>query len=200
MTAVELEQQLDSLTGQQWVQALFGYMHQHGQSFYDEVVTQLEHALQCGNQALLAGADDWQVTAALLHDLGHFLLDEHDQQAGFLAQDQFHEDVGADLLEKYFPAEVCVPIRMHVPAKRYLCTVDAEYHDQLSLASQRSLELQGGKLSESEKAEMDASPHLDRALVLRRWDDLAKKPDMQTPMLDQFAKQVERSLLPAYRG
>ena len=44
-------------------------------------VTQLQHALQCARQAELAEADPVQVVAALLHDLGHFLVDEQDEQA-----------------------------------------------------------------------------------------------------------------------
>ena len=58
-------------------------MERRGQSFYDEVVTQLEHALQCAHQAQQAGADSVQVAAALLHDLGHFLVDEHSEEADF---------------------------------------------------------------------------------------------------------------------
>ena len=42
-------------TPTQKVDALFAYMERRGQSFYDEVVTQLEHALQCAHQAQQAG-------------------------------------------------------------------------------------------------------------------------------------------------
>ena len=59
-------------TPTQKVGALFAYMERRGQSFYDEAVTQLEHALQCAHQARQAGADSVQVAAALLHDLGPF--------------------------------------------------------------------------------------------------------------------------------
>ena len=40
----------------QRVDALFAYMEENGQSFYDEKVTQLQHALQAANQARQAGA------------------------------------------------------------------------------------------------------------------------------------------------
>ena len=42
-----LAQEMTDATAQQKVDALFSYMEERGQSFYDEVVTQLEHALQC---------------------------------------------------------------------------------------------------------------------------------------------------------
>ena len=84
------------------VDALFAYMEAHGQSHYDEVVTQLEHALQCAHQARTSGAAPIQVAAALLHDLGHFLIDEHNETADFLTEDFFHEEVGAEYLEPFF--------------------------------------------------------------------------------------------------
>ena len=64
-------------TSRQQTTILFDYMVRRGQSFYDESVTQLEHALQCANQARISDAAPTQITSALLHDLGHFLLDEH---------------------------------------------------------------------------------------------------------------------------
>ena len=89
-------------TPSQKVDALFAYMRRRGQSFYDESVTQLQHALQCARQAELAAADPVQVAAALLHDLGHFLVDEHDEQADYLTEDLLHEEVGASYLQPYF--------------------------------------------------------------------------------------------------
>jgi predicted HD phosphohydrolase len=77
---------------------LFELMRQHGQSFYDEAVTQLEHSLRAANLARAHKASPEQVTAALLHDLGHFILDEHDKHNGFLAEDWYHEEVGAKCL------------------------------------------------------------------------------------------------------
>jgi len=181
-------------TPTQKVDALFAYMERRGQSFYDEVVTQLEHALQCAHQAQQAGADSVQVAAALLHDLGHFLVDEHSEEADFLTEDLLHEEVGAEYLEPFFIDAVTEPVGLHVPAKRYICTVDRSYYQTLSRASKRSFELQGGFMSASEKAAFEQNPHWERAVQLRKWDDLAKEKDLKTPGLESYRAAVQGCL------
>ena len=57
---------------------LLGYLVDHGTSNYDESVTQLEHALQSAALARADGAAPETVVSALLHDLGHLLIGEHD--------------------------------------------------------------------------------------------------------------------------
>ena len=185
---------LNSGTPSQKVDALFAYMRRRGQSFYDEAVTQLEHALQCAHQAGLAGGDPVQVAAALLHDLGHFLVDEHDERAHFLHEDLLHEEVGASYLQPFFIERLTEPVRLHVPAKRYLCTTDAAYYDGLSRASKRSFRLQGGPLSAAEQAEFERNPHAQDALRLRRWDDLAKVEGLRTPGLERYREAVQSCL------
>ena len=181
-------------TPSQKVDVLLAYLRRRGQSFYDESVTQLEHALQCARQAELAGADPVQVAAALLHDLGHFLVDEHDEQADFLTEDLLHEEVGATYLQPYFIERLTEPVRLHVPAKRYLCTTDAAYYDGLSRASKRSFQLQGGPLSAAEQAEFERNPHAQDAVRLRRWDDLAKVKGLRTPGLRRYREAVQSCL------
>ena len=117
-----LADEMARATNEEKIVTLFDFMAQRGQTFYDESVTQLEHALQCANQARINKAAPPQITSALLHDLGHFLLDEHNADKTFLADDLNHEAVGADFLESFFPDAVTTPVRLHVPAKRYLCT------------------------------------------------------------------------------
>ncbi|WP_430451477.1 HD domain-containing protein [Rhodopirellula europaea] len=176
------------------VSLLFQYMDQHGQSFYDESVTQLQHGLQAAFLARTNGATDEQVTAALLHDIGHFLMDEHDAQGDFLQEDWCHETVGADLLEPFFPTVIIESIRQHVPAKRYLCAVDPHYHDGLSQASKRSLDLQGGKFTPEEVAEFEKHPHHETVVLVRRWDDGAKIEDLEVPGLEAYRETVESCL------
>ena len=134
----QLAEGMGSATAAQKIDTLFNYMEKRGQSFYDEVVTQLEHALQCAALAQQHNASPTLITGALLHDVGHIILDEHSAREAFLDTDLSHEEVGAQYLEPFFPAAVTTPIRLHVPAKRYLCTTDASYHDGLSEASKRS--------------------------------------------------------------
>lgn len=67
---------------------------------YDPVVTQKEHALQTAALAEAEGAPDHLVTAAVLHDIGHLLMDEHEGNLDFLSSDKQHELAGAEYLAK----------------------------------------------------------------------------------------------------
>ncbi len=173
---------------------LLGYLAEHGQSFYDEDVRQLEHGLQAALLARNAGASSEEVVAGLFHDIGHLMVDEHDATGDFLEEDLCHETLGGDLLEPYFTAAVVDPIRLHVPAKRYLCTVDESYYNGLSESSKKSFAVQGGKMSDEEKAEMEKNPHLDKVLELRRRDDGAKVIGLETPTLGDFRDDVIAAL------
>lgn len=192
----ELRARLTGTSDDQAVEILFAFMCERGQSHYDEAVTQLAHALQCAQLAADDGCDDAAVTAALFHDIGHLLLDEHDMQSGFLAEDLNHEESGANWLEAFFPAEVTEPVRLHVPAKRYLCSTDQTYYDTLSEASKRSFQVQGGQLTADEQAELETNAGLQPALRLRRFDDLGKQPDCEVPEIGAYTEHVKRCLRP----
>lgn len=182
--------ELESADDAAFVERLFAYFREHGDSRYDEAVTQLEHGLQCAAMAAAEDGRPHMIVAALLHDVGHLFVGEHDEDSEFLEKDLDHETVAATLLERFFPPEVLDPIRLHVPAKRYLCTAEPEYHDGLSSASKRSLELQGGTLSDDERAAMEREPALQDALQLRRWDDRAKVSELEVPDLEAYAGNV----------
>lgn len=156
-----------------------------------ENVTQLEHALQCALLAEEAGATSELVVAALLHDIGHLLHDLPDD-APEQGIDDHHENSGYRFLEDHFPPAVAEPVRLHVAAKRYLCTVEAAYASQLSEPSLISFRLQGGMMSEGELSEFRSSPHWEDALNLRRWDDLAKAIDLPTPTLDHYLPMIDQ--------
>ena len=119
-----LAEQMRNASPDEQVDALFSYLQANGGSCYDENVSQFQHALQTAALARSAEATPAQVVGALLHDLGHLLLNEKEQDEDFLKQDLDHETVAARYLEPFFPTEVTVPISLHVPAKRYLCTVE----------------------------------------------------------------------------
>ena len=170
----------------EWVDAFLAWLERAGTVRYDEVVTQLEHALQSAYLAERAADSDAAVAAALLHDVGHLLLAEHDGRDAFLSVDLLHESAGADWLARMFPAEVTQPVREHVRAKRYLCTVDGDYRGRLSRASQRSFELQGGPLSSDEVGVVEQLPGFHAAVTLRRRDDGAKVPGRTVPGLEHY--------------
>ena len=169
---------------------LSDYMIRNGRCYYDESVTQLEHALQAATLAKNAGADAFLTSAALLHDIGHFLLDEHNANKVFLEKDLTHEIIGADYLTPFLPEKIIIPIRFHVPAKRYLCTTDSNYHDTLSSASKRSFELQGGKMSSDEIENFETIPDFETVLQVRRWDDQAKETDVATNNISHFVSDL----------
>jgi len=180
------------------IEALF---LQHGKRLYDgarqEPITALEHALQCAQLAEWAHADATLVAAALLHDVGHFLVDE-----GFSEHDDdTHEErVVPFLRELGFDRAVTEPIRLHVLAKRYLVRVDADYAGALSRASQHTLSLQGGPMTDAEMLAFDELPFAGEALQLRRWDDMAKVPAKRTPPLDYYLSLLGELLAEGEHG
>ena len=190
-----LAQEMIRATTEQKVDKLFDYMERRGQSFYDEVVTQLEHALQCAALAKQNNSSPTLVTGALLHDIGHIILDEHNADKAFLDIDLNHEEIGAQYMQPFFPDAVTTPIRLHVPAKRYLCTTDASYHDGLSEASKRSFIVQGGVMSDEEREAFEQIPHFRDALTLRRWDDLAKVKGLEIARLETYRDVVQQCLI-----
>lgn len=156
-----------------------------GHERYDgEVVSHLEHALQCAALAERAGASDALVAAALFHDIGH-LLSGHASSPSTRGRDDQHEMLGADALEAAFGPASAEPVRWHVAAKRFLAA-DGRYSLLLSEGSRTSLLLQGGAMDAAEGALFLAQPYAADAIRLRRWDDAAKRARLRTPGLDHF--------------
>lgn len=161
-----------------------------------EAISQLEHALQCANLAEKSSQNHELITACLLHDLGHLIHDLGDNPANQGIDDQ-HEYRAIPLLSQIFSKAVTEPIRLHVIAKRYLCSVDSEYWDSLSAASKRSLELQGGIFSPEQAAKFIQQPYAQHAVQLRIYDDKAKMTNLPTPDLNHFTQFMSASLEPA---
>lgn len=163
----------------------------HGHLAYGECVSELEHALQCATIAEQLCMPDEVTAAALLHDFGH-LCRAGESYHGEPDHDAHHEVLGADALLGLFTPAVIGAVRLHVAAKRYLCRRMPGYVEQLSTASLRSLELQGGAMSEEECRRFEYMPHAELAVRLRRIDDDAKVPGTPTPDLDHFRPVLER--------
>ena len=157
------------------------------------LVNQLAHAVQSAYHARAAGLLDSVVVAALLHDIGHMVhsLGEHPAALGI---DDHHEKIGANWLERYFGSDVTEPIRLHVAAKRYLCTVETDYFSKLSKDSVESLALQGGPMSDAEVVAFQLSPYWKDAVALRRIDELAKDPQGPNPQFEEFTGQLLSSM------
>jgi len=173
----------------------------HGSRRYSgEPVTQLEHALQSAALAEEAGASAFLVTASLLHDLGHMINDQGETPT-LRSIDDRHEYVAIPRLRGLFPDSVLVPIRLHVEAKRYLCArgdgsrSGTEYLATLSPDSLRSLRLQGGVFSSGQADAFIGQPFADDAVLVRRWDDLAKEAGRATRPLEHYLALAARVAL-----
>jgi predicted HD phosphohydrolase len=167
-----------------------------GQGIHDgarrESVGPLEHALQCAQLAEFAHAEGELVVAALLHDIGH--VAGHEASRDDLSEadetDDGHEMRAAAVLAPFLEPAVVEPIRLHVEAKRYLTAVDPSYLAHLCPSSLHSLALQGGPMTFAERRRFELLPFADEAVLLRRWDDLARVPGRVTPPLDYYLALV----------
>ena len=168
------------------------YASPQADQMYDEAITELEHGLQCGALAQRDGADEATIAAALLHDVGHLLIGDLFPIDMPLKKDWKHEEVGARYLSRWFGPEVTEPIRMHVAAKRYLVAAEPSYAAGLSPSSVRSLQVQGGAMSDEERRAFEAQPGFRSAVAVRRWDDEGKDPDLEVPNFAHYHDLLTR--------
>ena len=167
------------------------YAQRGAGAYYGEPVTMTEHGLQAAYFARAHGAADALVLAALVHDIGHLIESVPDDIADW-KQDAGHERIGARWLAARFGAEVSEPVRLHVPAKRYLCATDPAYLGQLSTASVTTLALQGGPMNEAERRAFESQPYWREAVLLRRFDDQGKIGGLKTPPFEHYRPLIER--------
>jgi predicted HD phosphohydrolase len=173
------------------VEGLFDRLGSRGNGAYGlSAVTQLEHGLQSAALAVERNLGDAAAIGALFHDIGH-LRTATDEALADRGIDDRHEHSGAAILARVFGPEVSAPVRLHVAAKRYLCTVEEDYYSRLSPDSVRSLELQGGRMSAEEVAAFEAEPHFEAAVALRRIDEEAKVPGLAVPGLEAYRAMAE---------
>ncbi len=169
------------------IQQIVEVFEARGAAMYGrEAVSQLQHALQCAWLAEQDGASNMLIAASLLHDLGHLLAKKADAPV-----DDLHQLLALPFLRGAFPDDVLQPMRFHVDAKRYLCSVEPGYWSSLSAASKRSLELQGGAYDATAAARFIELPFTRDAVCLRRYDDLAKDPSVSVPPLKHFVPMLD---------
>jgi phosphonate degradation associated HDIG domain protein len=159
-------------------------------AYFGEPVSVTDHGLQAAYFAQQERASTPLVLAALLHDIGHLLVQAPNDIAEW-TDDAHHERIGGGWLARKFGPGVSEPVRLHVPAKRYLCATRAEYFGRLSPASVLTLQLQGGPMSDTEVAAFEAEPFFREALRLRDWDDRGKVAGLQTPALESYRALLE---------
>jgi phosphonate degradation associated HDIG domain protein len=170
---------------------ILAIFQKHGSSaYFGESVSMTEHALQAAYFAQTAAAPPALIVAALLHDIGH-LVDDVPSDIADWTVDAHHEQVGSRWLARRFRPEVSEPVRLHVPAKRYLLATDDKYFAKLSPASVITLKLQGGPMAAHEVAQFETEPFHREAVRVRLWDDQGKVAGLKTPGLSDYRALIE---------
>jgi predicted HD phosphohydrolase len=191
------------------------YIKWGSSDYIGEDITQIEHALQCAELAAtdyrLNIYDDFirncVIVAALLHDIGHLVgLEEEELEMridnGTSLGIVGHEGIGSAFLKDIgMPSLVCELVRGHVAAKRYLCTKRPGYWEKLSPASQETMKLQGGMMSESELKQFKSGIMPELKIFIREYDDAGKKKDLNLSSstdligLARYKNEIEKALM-----
>ena len=161
--------------------------------YIGEKVTMSEHMIQSAMLAEKNKSSSSLICASLLHDYGHFILDNPDKLAN-QKKDGRHEDIGYRYLKKYFKKSVVEPIKIHVKAKRYLAR-NQKYYNILSQASKASLHLQGGVMNEEEAEKFEKEKFFDDAIKLRKFDEAAKKIGIKMKDISDYKNLLNSNLL-----
>ena len=161
--------------------------------YLGEKVTISEHMLQSAMIAEKAKSSSSLVCACLLHDYGHFILEDPDELVR-KKLDGKHEDIGYEYLKKFFKEDIVKPIKYHVLAKRYLAR-DKKYFNSLSDASKVSLKLQGGVLNTKESQEFEKKDFFKHSIKLRKFDEVAKKTDIKMKSIIEYKDLLSSQLI-----
>ena len=151
--------------------------------YYEESLSQLEHALQSAACAMEITENEELIVAALLHDIGHLIPNENTTPQGNID----HDELGAAYLHTMnFPHSITHLIANHVEAKRYLVTTQPDYKSNLSTASLITLEHQGGMMSDDEVAKFENDPYFDDIITIRICDEKAKSETPSAYRIEDF--------------
>lgn len=164
----------------------------YGDSEYlGEDVSKTTHMIQCAYAAEKNNEKDYIILACLLHDIGHFLEQDNMNGLGVIE----HGKVGADYLRKIGMYErVCHLVENHVMAKKYLVSKYDDYYNKLSDASKKTLEYQGGKMTQNEMEELERDDDFENILKIRHYDDIGKQIGVDIPNIEYYCNLIEKYL------
>ena len=161
--------------------------------YIGEKVTMSEHMIQTAMLAEKAKCGDDLICSSLLHDYGHFILENPDDLVKLNVDGQ-HENIGYEYLKSFFKKEILEPIKYHVLAKRYLAN-DKKYFNLLSEASKISLKIQGGALNPEECNKFKAQKYFKPSILLRKFDEAAKRTDLKMKSIHDYKKLLISKLI-----
>ena len=161
--------------------------------YIGEKVTISEHMIQTAMIAENAKSPNSLICSCLLHDYGHFILENPDELVKKKI-DGKHEDIGYEYLKNFFKKEVVEPIKYHVLAKRYLSR-EKKYFNLLSDASKISLKLQGGVLNKKESEECEKKDFFKSSIKLRKFDEIAKRTDIKMKSIIEYKNLLNSQLI-----
>ena len=161
--------------------------------YIGEKISISEHMIQSAMLAEQAKSKDELVCSCLLHDYGHFIIEDPVELVKN-DKDGNHESIGYEYLKKFFKKEIVEPIKYHVLAKRYLSR-NKKYYNHLSDASRISLKLQGGILNKKEGDEFEKVPYFKNSIKLRKFDELAKKTNVKIKPINDYKDLLNSQLL-----
>lgn len=183
---------------EQNIESIISLYEKHGSSDYiGEHMSQTEHMIRT---AMLAEQDNKNITlilACFLHDIGHLL--EFENENNLETMDIYgikdHEKLGATFLRnnniKYPIPEL---VENHVKVKKYLVYKNSDYFNNLSEASKKTLNYQGGKMTIEEATEFENDPLFKDSLILRHYDDNSKKVTIKLKSLDYYKEMLHNYL------
>jgi len=161
--------------------------------YIGEKVTMSEHMIQTAMLAEKTNCSSNLVCSSLLHDYGHFILENPDDLI-VKDKDGRHEDVGYTYLEKYFVKDVLGPIKYHVKAKKYLARKE-KYYRLLSKASKISLKLQGGIMNNKEAESFEKNKFFENSIKLRKLDEIAKESGLKIKSINEYKNLLTSKLI-----
>ena len=161
--------------------------------YIGEKVTMTEHMIQTAMLAEKNNSSSSLVCSSLLHDYGHFILENPDDLVK-KEKDGKHEELGYEFLKMYFEKDVVEPIKYHVKAKKYLAR-DKKYFNALSEASKTSLKLQGGIMNDNEAKEFESNKFFESSIKLRTFDESAKKTGLKIKSINEYKNLLVSKLI-----
>jgi len=161
--------------------------------YIGEKLTMSDHMIQSAMLAEKAKCNDNLVCSCLLHDYGHFIIEDPYSLVNN-NKDGEHEAIGYEYLKKFFNKEIVEPIKYHVLAKRYLAR-NKKYFNFLSEASKISLKLQGGILNNDESKEFKKKKYFKNSILVRKFDEAAKKNKIKMKSIDNYKSLLESKLI-----